>query len=176
MRGRAVASAALMIAVGITVSARAQSPAPQPTVSPADRAAIEQLLAQYNQALSTCAAEQYASLFTPDGTFTSDDFRGARHRQLYGKSATIAGREKLVELVETEEFCLDPKQRAARTGANAGNRASFTNLALEPAVNGVRGVLPLANNGRYEDLYVKTADGWKFKSRIVVMPAAVSSK
>jgi hypothetical protein len=28
------------------------------------------------------------------------------------------------------------------------------------------------NGGRYEDVYVRTAGGWKFKARRVVMPAA----
>jgi hypothetical protein len=140
-------------------------------VSPADRAAIEQLLAAYNQALSTCASMQYADLFTADGTFTSDDFRGAKHRQLYGKRATLVGRDKLVELVETEEFCRNPQERAAGAGTRAGVGASFSKLRLEPAVDGVHGSLPLGNGGRYEDLYVKTADGWKFRSRNVVMPA-----
>jgi hypothetical protein len=139
---------------------------------PADRAAIEDLLGAYNQALSSCASAQYAGLFTADGTFTSDDFRGATHRRLYGKTATLSGHEKLVELVETEEFCLNPQQRAARAAASPTNAGSFRDLTLEVTRQGIRGVLPLGNGGRYEDVYVKTADGWKFKSRKVVMPAA----
>ena len=141
-------------------------------VSPVDRAAIEQLLASYNRALSGCASAQYAELFTPDGTFTSDDFRGATHRRLYGKTATLSGHDRLVELVDTEEFCLNPQQRAARAGGRGSEVGPFANLTLEATAEGIRGVLPLGNGGRYEDLYVKTADGWKFRSRKVVMPAA----
>jgi len=141
-------------------------------VSPVDRAAIEQLLAAYNRALSGCASTQYAELFTPDGTFTSDDFRGATHRRLYGKTATLSGHDRLVELVDTEEFCLNPQQRAARAGGRGSEVGPFANLTLEATAEGIRGVLPLGNGGRYEDLYVKTADGWKFRSRKVVMPAA----
>jgi hypothetical protein len=142
------------------------------SISPADRAAIEQLLSAYNQALSSCASAQYAGLFTADGTFASDDFRGATHRRLYGKTAMLSGHEKLVELVETEEFCLNPQERAARAAASRTNAGSFHDLSLEVTGHGIRGVLPLGNGGRYEDVYVKTADGWKFKSRKVVMPAA----
>ena len=147
-------------------AASAQGAAP-----PADRQAIERLLADYAEALSTCASAKYASLFTPDGAFTSVDFRGATHRRLYGKSATLVGRNKLVELVEAEEFCLDPQQRQACAAARRQDSAGFNNLTLEAVDGGVRGVLPLANGGRYDDVYVRTADGWKFKSRTVVMPA-----
>jgi SnoaL-like protein len=172
MATRWVGMAAFLATIGACAGGFAQSAAPEgAAVSPVDRAAIEQLLSAYNQALSSCASTQYASLFTPDGTFTSDDFRGATHRRLYGKTATLSGHDKLVELVETEEFCLNPQQRAARDSAR-GPGAAFTSLRLEIAADGIRGVLPLGNGGRYEDVYVKAADGWKFKSRNVVMPAA----
>ena len=147
---------------------RAQSKSPE-SVSQTDRTGIEQLLSQYNQALQTCSSKQYADLFTSEGTFTSDDFRGASHRRLYGKSATLVGHDKLVELVETEEFCLNPEQRAARAAARP-RAISFTGLTLEWSADGIHGVLPLGNGGRYEDVYIKTTTGWKFKSRNVVMP------
>jgi hypothetical protein len=143
-----------------------------PAVSAADRSAIEHLLAAYNDALSTCAAAAYADLFTPDGAFTSDDFRGARHRALYGKSATLVGRDKLVQLVDTEDFCLDPVQRARRAAAPRNVGGSLAGLTLAVTVDGIRGTLPLGNGGRYEDVYVRTAGGWKFKARRVVMPTA----
>jgi hypothetical protein len=171
MAARWIGATAFFVAIGFGADGLAQSGAPgNAAVSAVDRAAIEQLLAAYNQALSSCASAQYAGLFMPDGTFTSDDFRGATHRRLYGKTATISGHDKLVELVETEEFCLNPEQRAARASAR-GPGAALTSLRLEVAADGIRGVLPLGNGGRYEDVYVKTADGWKFKSRKVVMPA-----
>lgn len=161
--------ALLLAAVLIPCAVRAQTSA----ISAADRTGIEQLLTQYNQALQSCSSKQYADLFTSDATFTSDDFRGARHRQLYGKSATLTGHDKLVELVETEEFCLNAEQRATRATARP-RTMSFANLSLEPAEDGVHGVLPLGGGGRYEDVYVKTAEGWKFKSRTVVMPPATA--
>ena len=157
-----------LVALAAFLVAIAQASA---TVSPADRAAIERLLAAYNEALSSCASAVYADLFTSDATFTSDDFRGATHRRLYGKTATLSGHDKLVELVETEEFCLDPQQRAARAGAARPGADAFPTLTLEVSKEGIRGVLPLGRGGRYEDVYVKTADGWKFRSRKVVMPA-----
>jgi hypothetical protein len=172
MSTRVFAAAAVFVVIGLSAGTHAQSREGGDSVSPADRTAIEQLLGAYNHALSSCASAQYAGLFTTDGTFASDDFRGATHRRLYGKTATLSGHEKLVELVETEEFCLNPQQRAARTAASRTNAGSFRDLTLEVTAQGIRGVLPLGNGGRYEDVYVKTADGWKFKSRKVVMPAA----
>jgi hypothetical protein len=175
MSKQMVAALALVAALVPRATARAQSgTAAGSGISTADRTAIQQLLEHYQQALSSCASTQYADLFTTDGTFTSDDFRGAKHRELYGKSARLVGHDKLVQLVETEEFCLNPEQRAARSAARARNSNSFANLSLEPTTDGVRGVVPLGNGGRYEDVYVKTADGWKFKSRNVVMPPAAN--
>ena len=166
----AVAIIGLTFVVRCAIGQAQSNAAVKAGITPDDRAAIEQLLTHYAQALSGCASNEYADLFTPDGTFASDDFRGGRHRELYGKSATLSGHEKLVQLVETEEFCLNPEQRAARATARARSAPSFANLDLQRTPDGVRGILPLGNGGRYEDVYVKTAGGWKFKSRSVVMP------
>ncbi len=142
---------------------------PTKALSDRDRADIRELVAHYQRALSSCASRDYAELFTPDGTFASDDFRGAKHRELYGKSATLVGRQKLMQLVETEEFCLDPALRAARASRAASTRAEPA-VTIEATADGARGVIPLAGGGRYEDEYVKTVDGWRFKSRRVFMP------
>src|SRR6185295_16574131 len=96
--------------------------------------------------------------------------------ELYGKSATLVGRAKLVELVETEEFCMDPKIRAARSasgGANAARPAA--DLVLEATAEGAKGTIPLGRGGRYEDIYVKTGEGWRFKSRSVFMPPVAAA-
>ena len=41
---------------------------------------------------------------------------------------------------------------------------------IEATADGAKGTVPLAGGGRYEDVYVKTSDGWRFKSRSVFMP------
>jgi hypothetical protein len=141
------------------------------TLTAQDRADIQALVARYQQALSTCASQEYASLFVPDGVFISDDFRGKRHREMYGANGgRLVGRAKLAELVETEEFCIDTSQKRA-------SRASAPpNVAIVPAPGGAKGTIELANNGRYEDEYVKTPEGWRFKVRKVVMPARPSAQ
>jgi SnoaL-like domain len=139
------------------------------TLTDQDRAEIRQLVERYSSALSRCAEQEYADLFTPDGVFTTDEFRGEKHRELYGTKGRVVGRAKLMELVRTEDFCLrpDPNQ-SARGRANR----QVTAVAIEPSAEGATGTAPLGNGGRYEDVYVKTAAGWRFRSRTVFMPPA----
>jgi hypothetical protein len=174
MFSRKAQAAMVAFGVGFLLSTAAhaqQPPASGKALSAQDRAEIEQLLAHYARALSSCAAKEYAELFTPDGVFISDDFRSAKHRELYGKSATLVGRDKLVELVETEEFCMHPEGAAARARTSGGNaNRPPVSVNIEATADGAKGTVPLASGGRYEDVYVKTADGWRFKSRSVFMP------
>ena len=136
-----------------------------PTLTAQDRAEIQELVARYQTALTTCASQEYASLFVPDGVFISDDFRGKRHRELYGPNGgTLVGRAKLAELVDTEDFCIDKSQRRASSAATAPA------VVIVPAPGGAKGTVQLPDKGRYEDEYVKTSDGWRFKVRKVVMP------
>ena len=141
------------------------------TLTEQDRADIQELVAKYQRALSTCASHEYASLFVPDGVFISDDFRGKRHREMYGPNGgRLVGRAKLAELVETEEFCIDTSQKRA-------SRASAPpSVVIVPSPGGAKGTIALANNARYEDEYVKTSEGWRFKVRKVVMPPLTSPK
>jgi hypothetical protein len=87
-----------------------------PALSKQDRAEIRTLVARYAQALGSCAADEYASLFTPDGTFTTDEFRGAKHRETYGPRATLRGLSTEREHGHTEEFCLDGSRVPPRRG------------------------------------------------------------
>ncbi len=137
-----------------------------------DRAEIRDLVARYARALGGCQDAEYASLFTPDGTFTSDDFRGAKHRELYGaKGGTLKGRTQIAELVRTEEFCMEKKPRANAGGTNRPAPA----VEIKATPEGATGSAPLGNGGRYDDVYVKTAEGWRFKSRRVTMPPAAGA-
>jgi non-heme chloroperoxidase len=167
MRGRSgLAWTAAISLVAVATWAGAQTT--NGSLTERDRTEIRRLVARYAQALGSCAADEYANLFTADGTFTSDDFRGAKHREMYGQRATLRGRDQLRELVRTEEFCLDGKPRAA------GSRTAPT-VTIHPSPEGARGSAPIGADGRYDDTYVKTAQGWRFKSRSVTMPSPASS-
>jgi hypothetical protein len=167
------------VALGVGLSWLAITPAYVQTprvLTDQDRADIQQLLVRYARALSTCASKEYADLFTPDGVFTSDDFRSAKHREMYGKSATLVGREKLIELVETEPYCMDAETRAKRASSPPNPNAAPPTVVIEPTAEGAKGTAPIGRGGRYEDVYVKTASGWRFKSRTVFMPPLAASQ
>ena len=65
------------------------------TLTAQDRAEIQELVARYQSALTTCASQECASLFVPDGVFISDDFRGKRHREMHGPNGgKLVGRAR----------------------------------------------------------------------------------
>jgi hypothetical protein len=127
-----------------------------------DRIDINQLAARYAFALDTRADNgmAFAELFAPDGEFV-------------GIRGSAEGRDKLAEL--------------ARTGIMTAEKpivgvSHFSmNHVIEPAVGGAVGkeYLVMVNvaeggkpggdfssiGGHYEDSYVKTAAGWRFKRR-----------
>jgi hypothetical protein len=173
---RRIMSRAMLLAavVGLVMlpgvaGAQAQPSRGSSVLTDKDRAEIRDLVARYARALGSCAADDYANLFTPDGTFTSDDFRGAKHRELYGQRGTLRGREQLVQLVRTEEFCLEGRPRETA----ASNRPTPT-VDIRPSAEGARGSAPIGADGRYDDVYVKTPEGWRFKSRTVTMPSVTA--
>jgi hypothetical protein len=127
-------------------------------LTPADLADIMQLSAKYAKAVGTCAGEDYASLFTSDGYYSSSEFTSAKHRALFGTNGGQAiGHDRLVTLVMTEPYCMDPNgKRGARNPPP---------VVIKATPRGARGTAMFADGGRYEDVYVKTPAGWRFKSR-----------
>lgn len=128
------------------------------TLTDKDRAEIRQLSDNYVTFLDGCKAAEYASLFAADGSFIS------------GPRGTMTGREKLESLVTSERFC--------QPGATARSAMShaFSKVVIEPSAEGASGKVylpgrePNTSGGHYEDVYVKTAAGWKFKSRTYLSP------
>lgn len=149
------------------ISLMAQGSAAPAALTAMDHIEIQQLNAAYARYIDTGEenGEAWARLFTPDGVFT----RQAKDR--------YAGRQQLAELARV-------------TGRGPHYVAHFlTNLMVKAAPGGAVGsaycmvvrfpddkmgdadprpTVPGAGC-RYDDVYVKTADGWKFKSRTVVV-------
>jgi hypothetical protein len=144
----------------------ARDPGPQPktkgsrvpALAPEDYVEIQQVVASYPFALDTGAdrGAMYADLFTTDGMFVAGDM-------------TIGGRESLKAFAWHH-----------RPGQGPLYVRNFsTNSLIEPSADGATGkayavVLDLGENGKpsallggghYEDLYVKTAAGWRIKRR-----------
>jgi hypothetical protein len=126
-------------------------------LTPADYIEIRQLVARYAYAVDSGAdnGNVYASLFAPDGAFADRMGRETK------------GREALAALA----------RRNTR-----GPQSAFhfiVNHVIEPASDGAVGreyLLQLRmgegdkpndifGGGHYEDIYVKTPDGWRFKRR-----------
>ena len=146
--------------LAVAVAARAaQAPAAGgAALTPADYIEIQQLAVRYSYAMDTGAdsGEMLAALFAPDGAFES----ATRGR--------ISGHDQLVALGKGR----DPMYP----------RRFIVNHVIEPAPGGAIGHayvvevdLPsdgeklggdlTPTGGRYEDVYEKTAAGWRFKSR-----------
>ena len=115
-----------------------------------DRTEIQELTAGYGRALGLCSPEEYAGLFaSPDGYFAS------------GPRGKVVGRERLMALVRSERHCNDGSERRPRN-------MPATN-AIEATPDGATGRVVLSNApGHYEDTYVKTAHGWRFKGRTYI--------
>ena len=147
---------AMGLCVAMAGSASAQG---GKTLTDKDRTEIRQLSDNYVTFLDGCKATEYANLFAADGSFIS------------GPRGTMTGHEKLESLVTSEPFC---KPNAAPR-ANGMSHA-FSKVVIEPASEGASGKVylpgrePNTSGGHYEDVYVKTAEGWKFKSRTYLSP------
>ena len=139
----------LLAAVGLLAPAAAsaqQKSGALSNLTDKDRAEMQSLVTHYAVALGTCAAEEYADLFAaPDGYFAS------------GPRGHIAGREKLIALVKSERHCNDKSIRRPTNGPTA---------VVEAAPGGAAGkTISGPGGGHYEDTFVKTSQGWRFKSR-----------
>jgi hypothetical protein len=143
----------LAMTLGLSVTMSGVLSGQTKTLTEKDRAEIRQLSDNYVTYLDGCKAAEYASLFTADGSFIS------------GPRGTLTGPEGLASLVKTERFC----QPGATTGGTMSH--AFSKIVIEPSAQGATGKVYLpgrdanSSGGHYEDTYVKTPDGWKFKSR-----------
>lgn len=132
-----------------------------------DAAAIQALVTSYAGALRECRAEDFANLFVPGSGYFASGFRGH-----------MVGHDRLVALVQSERHCTAPPA-AAGAGTAAAQRpggAAGPTVTLEVAgdsAGGATSVRGVANLGtaEYQDEYTKTADGWRFASRTVIIEA-----
>ena len=155
----------VVLCLATAAGARAQTPAAELTAL--DYIQIEQLIAKYARAIDTCSNNgyDYADLYTADGAFIPS-FEG---KQL----APIQGRERL----------------AAVSGGGSNNcknvpwidqgvRHLYANHVITPSPEGATGVVDMLMiglggdpnkieyDGYYEDTYVRTPQGWRFKQRV----------
>jgi hypothetical protein len=155
----------VVLCLAATGGARAQ--APVPALTALDYIEIEQLIAKYARAIDTCTNNgyDYADLFTPDGALVPS-FDGKPGTPIQGRDrlATISGGGtnncKNVPWIEQ------------------GVRHIYTNHVITATADGAKGVVDMLMiglggdpnkieyDGYYEDTYVKTPQGWRFKQRV----------
>ena len=168
MGNRTAFTTFVFLCAAISSGAQAQSSASKPgELTAQDYIEIQQLIAKYARAIDTCSNNgyDYADLYTADGAFIPS-FEG---KQL----APIVGREKL----------------AAVSGGGTNNcknvgwivqgvRHLYANHVITPSPEGATGVVDMLMiglggdpnkieyDGYYEDTYVRTPQGWRFKQRV----------
>jgi len=159
-----------------------------PALTALDYFEIEQLAKSYAHAIDTCSNDgyDYADLYTSDGEFVdfySDDG--------FSKGGVVRarGREQLARAAGGgAEGCKKPVRGELATpgdGAVAWNGWShlMANHVITPTADGASGRVYLftlgmsgpdsiARDGGYEDIYVKTSKGWRFRKRIHVRTRA----
>ena len=149
---------ATLLAIPAGWALRAQTTKPA-TLTAADYLEIQQLVARYSYAVDMHGGDgsAYAALFTPDGAFGTQ----------------AKGTAQLAELAA--------KTNKERSGP-AFARHFVTNVMIKPSPEGATGRSYLValdisevrkpttnlHGGHYDDVYVKTSQGWRIKSRTYV--------
>lgn len=121
----------------------------------ADIAEIEQLYARYNQGWDFRDVELYLSAYTEDGVFTTgagERYPGKRAIKNYLTTAFADGVSADVTHNNTSVLITS----SAEGAKGRGYWQTINVMSRPPAISGV---------GYYDDTFVKTADGWRIKSR-----------
>jgi len=149
-------------------------------LSALDYQEITQLINRYAYGIDTCANNgyDYANLFTSDGVFVdrnSDAGFAAGGRVLaQGREAlaTLVGggsRGCATKLVWTDWSHLMLNHEITPSAAGATGRVYLVQLGME-------GPGSVARHGGYEDVYVRTPEGWRIQSRTHVRNKAWHSE
>jgi len=152
------AAATVTLTVLTSTSGQAQI---NTTLTDKDRAEIQAIAVTYREALLTCKGEQYADLFATPGGYFASPSRGE-----------VREKKALMEMVGSYDRCDAPPAKAPTGG---GGPVSISDVKIEPAPEGAKALVPYTRGGGYyDDVYVKTPKGWKFKSRNVVSEAEIA--
>jgi hypothetical protein len=157
-----------LIAVLATVLAAsghayAQKKAAGPALTTQDYLDIQQLVARYAHAMDTGAdnGNAYADLFAADGEFvppTGPATRGHDALAALGRTGFVDGHKPALGV---SHFIMNHVIEPAAGGATGKAYVVLVNIGE----GGKPGGEWSNTGGHYEDVYVKTAQGWKFKRR-----------
>lgn len=160
-----------------------EAPADAMDLSAQDYVEIQQLAARYAWVLDHCTngGYDYADLYVDDGQFSAAEDWGTTSNEQ--RSFIAKGRDELARAAGGREDgkCMPPGEyighgithivvnhviTPTRTGAVGRHRLIAVGVCGYPHL--------MELQGGYEDVYVKTEEGWKFKSRIHVFRQAPS--
>ena len=178
---RTVLVAAVIVGIGAIslVVVRGQAKKPM-ALTALDYIEIQQLVNKYSWAIDNCTNNgyDYADLFTPDGIF----YWGVGARKSVGREqlaeAAGGGKTGCVKLTRaTPEKPLQTHVALNLVIEPTPEGAIGKTYLVYPGVEGIAGDPTHAGHvGGYQDVYVKTANGWRFKSRLHVFPPLVTGE
>ena len=168
----------LGLCVTLVTAAGAQTPqggaggtAKPITLTTQDYIDIQQLVAKYAYAIDNCTNNgyDYADLYTEDGWFAASrtgrppaNPQGGRERL----AAAARGNQKTCEEVPWKGIVhMLVNHVITPTPEGATGKVYLVAVGLDGDPHKVEA------QGHYEDLYVKTSNGWRFKSRLHVLAA-----
>lgn len=143
---------ASVLMLGAVTAASGQTGAKGTALTAVDRAEIELLNARYALTLGMCNAEEWPKLFAAPGGYFASGSRGK-----------VDGPHRLAEMIRS----YDCEYVNGVAPAHAPGVLVPYKIEVEAAPGGATG-FAYYNGGRYEDVYAKTKDGWRFASRTVV--------
>ena len=176
-------AAAFIVGLAAIATIQAQQAKKPMVLTATDYAEITQLSNKYAWAIDTCtnAGYDYADLYTDDGAFSVSQEWGKQGARLTKGREALAGAAGGVNSVGDpngkKDTCKDPT-----TMIGYGISHIIVNQVITPTPDGAIGKAYLLaigvggdptkieRQGGYEDVYVKTKDGWRFKSRTHVFP------
>jgi actinorhodin biosynthesis protein ActVIA len=166
-------SLTLALIIGIVLVGTAQTPksgkptvAP-PALTPQDILEIRQLVARYAYAVDTGAdnGSAYASLFAPDGAFldrTGGATTGFENLAALARRNT-RGQQSAFHFIMNH--VIEPSAAPGRRSAPNATMATGKEYLVQLRMGEGERPNEIFGGGHYEDVYVKTRDGWRFKQR-----------
>jgi hypothetical protein len=177
----AVIALSLAVAGYSWVHAQPAKPAPAKVLklTPEDYQQIRQLYADYSYNIDQGTGEGFANLFTDDGEFTASPMapRTPAPGAGPGGNAAPAPPPAPAKAPGPAPAPLTGRAALIRTGSNPGTRHDAFNILITPTADGaeshcyvmiyIERTQPgfLNGTGVYDDILVKTPQGWKFKKR-----------
>jgi hypothetical protein len=161
-------SAAVLFLSALGNPATADPPPRTKTLSALDYVEIQQLVNRLSFALDYCThgGKDFADLFAPGGRFIIDD--GSGSPRVYDSPEALM---KLAGGPDCKAMKDPPRSYIAHLSASlviepSATGATGKSYAIYPARNGKYFKDDVAGQvGIYQDVYVKTSQGWKFLSR-----------